>query len=178
MDSTSPLKIRYATMADAADIALVHVKSWQRTYRGHIPDNILDALSTIGREQQWRYLMQHALKILVIERGARILGFASICPARDQDLDATVCGEISALYIHPEEWRQGHGKALCKAAMAALAAMQFTEVMLWVLAENDQARQFYAAMGFRETGHTKTEVYYQDVNLHEVRYQMKISAPA
>jgi len=39
------INIRLANPTDAREIAKVHVSSWQKIYKGFIPDRILDALS-------------------------------------------------------------------------------------------------------------------------------------
>ena len=35
--------VRKANVEDSAGIGLVHVRSWQVAYRGHMPDEFLDA---------------------------------------------------------------------------------------------------------------------------------------
>ncbi len=169
------LTIRFANISDAEQIAICHVASWQKIYRGHIPDTVLDALSIKEREKKWHHLLDKNVKVLVIERDNNIIGFASLCPSRDKDTDAKICGEISAMYLHPETWHQGLGKKLCTAAILELEKMGFSEVIVWVLKENDQARKFYEAMGFNETSHSKLEPYNQDISLNEVRYRRDIS---
>ncbi len=39
----SQAEIRAARPEDAASMARVHVRGWQETYRGQIPDAVLDA---------------------------------------------------------------------------------------------------------------------------------------
>lgn len=96
-----PSHIRIACLSDADAIAVVHVASWQKIYRGHIPDAVLDTLSIKEREQKWHKLLESNIKVLVIERDKQIIGFASLCPSRDKDTDPRQCGEISAIYLHP-----------------------------------------------------------------------------
>lgn len=172
---TPIIKIRFAKASDAEQIATCHVVSWQKIYRGHMPDSILDSLSAKEREQQWHNLLTENLKILVIERDNKIIGFASLCPSRDRDTDPKYCGEISAIYLSPNVWRQGLGKKLCLAAISELEKMGFAEVIVWALKENGQARKFYEAMDFNETGHSKLEHYNEDVILTEVRYRKDIA---
>src|SRR5207247_7924466 len=45
--------IRAAVVDDARAIAEVHVGSWRSTYRGQLPDDLLDRLSVDEREAQW-----------------------------------------------------------------------------------------------------------------------------
>ena len=150
--------IRFAKESDAETIANIHVASWQKIYRGHIQDAILDGLSVSTRTQQWHALIKQGVKIFVIEHRQQIMGFASICPARDADMQPKQCGEISAIYLHPKLWRQGLGKKLCTAAIAELGVMGFTQVILWVLESNIQARRFYEKLGFINLEQTKTDI--------------------
>lgn len=62
---------------------------------------------------------------------------------------------------------------LCDAALSELENMGFSEVLCWALKNNHQARKFYKAMGFTETGDTKIE-FYEDVTLDEIRYRKKL----
>lgn len=169
------IQIRPAIAKDAHAIATIHVTSWQKIYRGHIPDTILDNLSIKEREQKWRELINNKVIILVIEKNNEIVGFASLCPSRDSDTDPKICGEISAVYLNPDVWHQGLGTKLCNYALSELEGMGFKEVILWVLKENNQARKFYERMGFCNTGDTKADRYDKDVVLNEIRYRKKIS---
>ena len=175
MNNFSNINIRFAKPSDAEMIAICHVISWQKIYRGHIPDNVLDSLSIKEREKKWQDLLNNNVKILVLERDNKIIGFASLCPARDKDTDPKKCGEISAIYLHPGFWHQGLGKKICQAALSELGVMGFSEVIVWALKENEQARKFYTALGFTETDHTKLAPYNKDVILNEVRYQIKLN---
>lgn len=154
--NTSPI-VRLATENDALNIATIHVTSWQKVYENKIHASILANLSIEKRAQQWRAIISKNIPVLVLEFGEDIAGFSCLCPARDNDLNATQCGEITAIYLKPTVWRQGLGKLLCLASFEKLAAMNFSEVILWVLAENTQARKFYEAMGFRDAGKSKIE---------------------
>lgn len=166
--------IRFAETSDAHAIALIHIASWQKIYRGHIPDSVLDTLSIKEREQQWFDLLSRDVKILVIEHNSILVGFASMCPARDDNIDPAEYGEISAIYLHPNVWHQGLGKKLCIAALSELKSRGFNQAILWVLKNNDQARKFYAAIGFVETDHTKIEFYAKNIALEEIRYDKKL----
>lgn len=176
MNEPTNINIRFANSKDAHSIAMIHVISWQKTYRGNIPDTVLDNLSITKREQQWRELISHNVKILVIERDNKIVGFASICQSRDKDTNPEICGEISAIYLEPNVWHQGLGKQLCHRALYELANLGFTEVILWVLNENNQARRFYESMGFINTGNVKAEQYDKDVVLNEIRYKILLTS--
>lgn len=164
-------KVRIAVINDAEQIAKIHVLSWQKIYRGHIPDTVLNNLSIQTRHKQWLELISNCVSVLVIEKHNLIVGFASICPARDEGFDKQTCGELSAIYLSQPHWHQGLGKKLCLVAFNELQKIGFQEVIAWSLRENFQARKFYEAMGFINTGKIKSEPYNQNVFLNEVCYQ-------
>jgi|SRR6185312_6750140 len=142
--------MRTATIADASAIAEIHVISWQTTYRGHMPDAVLDNLSIEERAQQWRERIEKSIcEILVAEDKHKIVGFLSFCPCRDEDVDPKITGEISAIYLLPEYKGRGLGLQLMTAALDILQQRHYQQVMLWVLAANQQARQFYEKLGFQ-----------------------------
>ena len=149
--------IRLANISDAEQIAKCHIASWQKIYRGFFTDEVLDNLSVAERTQRWMTILNTKSKTLVLEDNQRVVGFVCFCAARCEDIDPKKCGEIFAIYLHPEVWYQGFGKKLCEHAFVDLANLGFSEVILWVLKENQQARNFYQRMGFIETGHTKQE---------------------
>ncbi len=151
----------------------MHVESWQVTYRGHIPDDVLDNLSVSEREKLWKSLLENNTCVFVLEEDKRLVGFVSICASRDSDLNPTQVGEISAIYIHPDYWRKGYGKRLLDTAINEFIKIGFSEVSLWVLDSNQSAIRFYENMGFSKTSATKVETK-STYNLNEVRYRRQI----
>ena len=61
-------------------------------------------------------------------------------------------GEIVSLYLREPYAGRGLGRALLEAAAAALAALGFEDIFLWVLEENGRARRFYERAGFAASG--------------------------
>jgi ribosomal protein S18 acetylase RimI-like enzyme len=179
------LIIRRAIPDDAHAIATIHVLSWQRSYRHILPASILDALDITSREKNWRHRISEGLHVLVIEAGHHIIGFTSICPARDNDLNAQRYAEISTMYIHPDACRHGIGTQLMDAVFADLRATGFTDVVLWAACENARARKFYEKMGFAPTLVVKTETMGcrttgedldGDTTFQVMRFHMKLCA--
>jgi GNAT superfamily N-acetyltransferase len=60
-------------------------------------------------------------------------------------------GNLDALYVRPEAWRQGIGSRLHDEAIAGLRTTS-SEVRLWVLEHNPVARRFYERHGWRLDG--------------------------
>ena len=52
--------------------------------------------------------------LLVLLEGARILGFSTSGPYRDDSCPEL--GEVYGLYLHPEVWGRGHARTLLDAS--------------------------------------------------------------
>jgi hypothetical protein len=52
------LEVRLAVQSDTDSIALLHAASWQRTYRGMMPDEFLDNAAVSNRLAVWRERMR------------------------------------------------------------------------------------------------------------------------
>jgi ribosomal protein S18 acetylase RimI-like enzyme len=167
--------VRTATATDAPSIAHIHVEAWRVAYRGQMPDAILDALDVGRRAAFWQgRLTERRGAVFVAEEGGRITGFCDLIPSRDKDADARAVAEIVAIYILPQHWRKGAGRALCDRALAEARGQGYRVVTLWVLASNGGARRFYEAMGFGLDGATKVDRMTDGSELHEVRFRIAI----
>jgi ribosomal protein S18 acetylase RimI-like enzyme len=175
MTETTGLCIRRATLDDADAIAEAHLAAWQTAYRGQLPDEVLDSLTIDAYRTRWRGNLStpSLFTTRVVETGGRVRGFASTGPARDADLDPARVGELLALYLHPDAWRQGLGQALLEASIAALRDAGFRTVTLWVLETNVRARRFYERAGFAPDGSRQSRPL-MGVRLEEVRYRREV----
>jgi ribosomal protein S18 acetylase RimI-like enzyme len=151
--------IRPARTADAAQIALVHVRSWQGAYRGLLPQSYLDGLDPAQRATRWQLALAaprlSRSGVLVADDGGKLLGFVDYSASRDGDADRDQVGEVNALYLVPAAWGGGAGRLLMDAALARLTAAGFAQATLWVLDTNARARRFYDAGGWSADGAVK-----------------------
>jgi ribosomal protein S18 acetylase RimI-like enzyme len=174
-----PVSLRRATVDDAPGIGLVHVRSWQAAYRAEVPAAYLTALDPEARGRRWaRILNESEGTTFVTEAEGAICGFCGVCANRDADLDSSVSAEIAALYVHPDSWRSGYGRSLCRAALSCAREHDFREVTLWVLESNQRARRFYEAHDFLPDGAAKAESHESGVTLSEVRYRCSLAGAA
>ena len=159
----------------AADgIAELHVATWRSAYRGQMPDSFLEALRVERRAEFWRKeLARENHGIIVAEERSSLLGFGSLIPSRDSDSDATVVGEIAALYVSSARWREGIGRALMVALLESAFASHYSIITLWVLAANAPSIQFYEAAGFRRDGTAKSETLSGGFIVHEIRMRRR-----
>lgn len=138
--------IRTAQLQDAQQIAEVHVASWRAIYRDLIPGEILSNLNVESRAKKWTTLIETApLETIVVEQNSRIVGFANF--GQDRDSRRSNCGEIRAIYLLEECWRQGLGSKLFLTAVEDLTELGFESIMIWVLEKNDNAIGFYKNHG-------------------------------
>jgi GNAT superfamily N-acetyltransferase len=171
--------VRLARIEDVAQIAAIHVRSWQAAYAGLMPQSYLDSLKPAEREPGWARTIQDGDAnrdgtLLVTDDGDRVVGFARICESRDADSQAGNVGEVQAIYLAPDAWGTGAGRALMAAALGRLIELGYQQATLWVLDSNVRARQFYAAAGFHPDGAVKEDDRHGFV-LHEIRYRKALS---
>lgn len=169
-----PMDIRPADVADAAQIATVHVRSWQGAYRGLLPQEYLDRLDLAQRTAMWARALERAGParggFLVAGAGEALTGFANFGPARDEAERPGGVGEVYTIYVLPDSWGQGTGRQLMAGALAGLTAAGYTEAILWVLDTNARARRFYEAGGWTADGAVKRGDA-RGFPLTEVRYR-------
>jgi GNAT superfamily N-acetyltransferase len=167
------VNVRPAGPADAPGIAAVHVGSWRNAYRGMLPDAFLDGLDVERRTAGWfRQLGDpdpRARVLLAEDPAGTVTGFVHLVPTRDDDGDDTT-GEVTSIYVSPESWGTGAGRALMAAAVDAATQAGFATLTLWVLRDNVRARRFYEAAGWAPDGATKDDVV-AGTAVTEVRYR-------
>ena len=141
------LTIRLARPADAAEVARVYIASWQDTYPSVVPHAFLCAMTVKGQAQRWENTIKRRAPDLVLVAESPkhgIIGMASLGPARDRGIGFD--GEVYTLYIDPDFYGRGAGRALLHGAFAAMRERQFRSCVIWAHARNN-ARFFYEAMG-------------------------------
>lgn len=150
-------------------MARVHVRSWQVAYRGLLPSSYLDGLKPEGRAGRYTFGSKdpHAPATLVALTEGAVCGFATTSAARDAGSAGQ--GELCGLYVDPDWWGSGVGRALIAAARRRLAEQGFSSALLWVLDSNFRAQRFYAKDGWKSDGLRRVEKVW-DVKVQEVHY--------
>jgi GNAT superfamily N-acetyltransferase len=165
--------LRAAESADTMSVAYVHVRSWQSAYRGLLPDEYLDKLRPEDRAQRYDFATRDPQKpqtIVAVEAGS-IRGFATTAPSRDADLAGYA--EVYALYVDPDYWGHGMGKALISAARERLVVLGFENALLWVLRGNVRADRFYRKDQWTPDGLQRKDTVW-GVTVNEIRYRRKL----
>jgi ribosomal protein S18 acetylase RimI-like enzyme len=166
------VSIRDARPEDAEAIADIHVRTWQGAY-GHVfSAEKLAGISVERRVVGWRRQLDEPppqTHVLVSEDELGVRGFASCGPAEDDP----ALGELYAIYVLPEAWGAGHGRALMALMLGRLRAEDFPEAILWVLEDNPRTRRFYERGGWRLDGEPR-EVTFLDTPVRVVRYRVPL----
>lgn len=154
------MRVRKGTMDDIPAAATVRVKTWQAAYRGIVPDEFLDNLSIERNIARWQanFSIPDRFSLFYVGENdaGEVVGFA--LGGAERDGDPEYHGEIGALYIFPDDQGKGLGRMLVQAFSAALVDEGFTDMLIWVLADNHASRAFYAAMGGQAVREKEQEI--------------------
>jgi GNAT superfamily N-acetyltransferase len=167
------VEIRTASARDADSVERIRVRGWQVAYRHVLPPHELDAMPV--DPSRWERRLAHpptGWSTFVAVADGHVVGFASVGPSRDEG----GIGELYAIYVDPDAWSTGAGRALIVQAEERLA-LEYTEATLWVLEDNPRARRFYEVAGWRRDGARKVEDRW-GVAAPEVRYRKLLSDAA
>ena len=162
--------IREMTLADCERVSEIRIRGWQHAYRGLMPQPYLDGLSVTAdaeRRRTWFAEGNGSVVNLVAELDGTVVGWAAHGPYRDGET-RTGDAELYAIYVDPDAWSTGAGRALMAVAEEALAS-EYTAALLWVLEDNPRARGFYERAGFRPDG-AEEPFEVDGVPVPEVRY--------
>ena len=144
------MNIRQAVAADAAQIARVHVQSWRETYRGMLPDDLLDRLDVDRRCAFWRSYIDEATsdKILLVaeDDAGEVVGFVSGSRTEGEFSEQYDC-DLRTIYLLQAAQGQGVGRKLVEAFAQAAYGQGYRSMILWALADNTRSRGFYEHMG-------------------------------
>jgi ribosomal protein S18 acetylase RimI-like enzyme len=145
----SSITIRPASPDDVSGIARVHVDSWRTTYRGIVPDSVLDSLDYDSRADMWGRAIASPTgtqRLHVAESASgEIVGFVAAGPERSSE-HPPFTAEIYAVYVD-ESW-QGRrlGRKLIEAGVRSLLEQGHQAMIIWALTENP-ACGFYRRLG-------------------------------
>lgn len=140
--------IRESTLNDANEVAAIHVKSWQQSYRSIIDEHYLQNISFSDRLELRKQILQsndpNQMHLVAVYDG-KIIGFCDAGSAFEGT--ANYRGEIYAIYLLEEFKKLGIGQRLLQAAHEFLAQKKLLPYVAWVLKANHSACTFYQRNG-------------------------------
>jgi ribosomal protein S18 acetylase RimI-like enzyme len=139
------ISIRNARPADAEAIAEVHDAAWRDAYRGIIPGRELERMIARRGPRWWQAAISRGSRLVVLDFGGSIAGYASY--GRNRVPAMPYAGEIFELYLAPEFQGLGMGRRLFEAARRDLNDHGYVSTLVWALADNQRALDFYTRLG-------------------------------
>ncbi len=139
------MAVRPALITDVDEIVRVHDCAWRSTYRGIIPGRELERMVSRRGQNWWRSAILRGSGLLVFEFAGAVAGYVSF--GRNRTKTPPFTGEVFELYVSPPHQGLGFGTLLFEAARCKLAAHGHSSVLVWVLADNALALEFYRARG-------------------------------
>lgn len=145
--STTLIETRPAQTFDAVALAETHDEAWRNAYQGLIPGPELEKLVSRRGPSWWDTAIRRGSRISLLIFGDEIAGYANYGKNRAKSLP--YAGEVYELYLKPEYQGLGFGRRLFTTAKRDLAQSGQTNMVVWVLSDNEPAVGFYRALGGR-----------------------------
>ena len=173
---TPEVRVRPATLDDAEAIERIRVETWRTTYRGLLPDGLIDGLRESADQRRERLRFQRADQFsFVAEHAGQVAGYALGGPERTGD--AEYRGEVYAIYVLPAHQGKGLGRALIRESARELARRGLHSLVIWVLRENAVGRGFYERLGGRAVREKPLEEFPGAADHIEVGYGWSDTSP-
>ncbi len=167
------MKLRVATNDDILSVATIHHLGTHAGYRNFLPPELLKDVTIEKRLPLWRERFERSHHIILASDNGTDIGFAYVIDSPefvDRNQDAP---EISHLFIAPEYWNRGVGRALCDAVCDHVRKHGADRIRLWTFDTNLQARRAYERWGFSLDGGTR-QYNYEGVDLPQVRFEKRL----
>lgn len=145
--ATDLITIRSARPADAKALADVHAEAWRLAYRGLIPHLHLERMVTRRSARWWAAAIKRRAPVLVLQYDGKPVGYTTF--GRSRMRHTPYQGEIYEIYVSPVYQGLGFGTRLFRAARSALQDARFGGLVVWAIADNEIACNFYLGLGGR-----------------------------
>jgi ribosomal protein S18 acetylase RimI-like enzyme len=135
------MTIRAARDSDRDAIAAIHTASWQQSYRGILPDDLLDDRLPAIMADRWHRQEITERDVVLVAEGADgdPVGFCATWV--DQG------GYIDNLHVRSSHQSQGLGRAMLRETARRLLDHDVRLAYLHVVASNERARALYLELG-------------------------------
>ena len=150
--------VREAVIEDAEGIARVHTDSWQTSYRGILPDTVLDRIDVGQRAETRRKILRDRSVFQLVAYDVTHGDIVGFCDAGASRRHVPFAGEVYAIYLAHRAKRHGIGQEMFDRVQAWFTAQGMRSMIVWVLENNHHARRFYEAMGGRSASRLQTRV--------------------
>jgi GNAT superfamily N-acetyltransferase len=169
-EPTPAIELREATEADAQALARINVEAGRVAWGAFVDRTALEGFEPPTERWRERLAAVPPGSGWVATREGEPVGYALVRPCRD---GAAEPGEVTGLYVRPEEWGRGIGRALLERALAALSGSGCRVAVLWTEERNRRPRAIYERLGWRADGAVRERVFL-GVLIRELRYRLEL----
>jgi GNAT superfamily N-acetyltransferase len=150
-------EIRKAVPEDALGITIVNVYTWETTYAGLMPDEVIDAriAELAERAKKCRADIEENDNFMVAAVGHTIIGFC--CFGKSRSPAYRDSGELYAVYVLRGFQGTGAGKALFSAGARELTAVGCSSMIVNCL-QGNPSLAFYRHMGGKVVAQRQDEI--------------------
>lgn len=145
METAQIVQVRSAKPKDAPALVEVYAEAWRGAYQGIIPHLSLERMIARRSLGWWRATLAARRPLLVLDFGGEAAGYVTFGRCRFGRTPGQ--GEIFELYLHPTYQGLGFGERLFQNARKRLSDLRFKGLVVWALADNDGACNFYLTLG-------------------------------
>jgi GNAT superfamily N-acetyltransferase len=157
--------------ADVDELAAVQLRSALDAY-AHIFPSEAPVPQPEDLARAWgREMSSKTADVIVARAGSAVIG--GVVASTDDRVRGL--GHLRRLYVDPEWWGEGTGRALHDAALRSLVRARVRRPSLWVLEQNDRARRMYERWGWQLVPGDRFE--HDGLPVAEVRYVLDRFAP-
>ena len=138
---------------DLYDYMYVHTYAWKETYRGIIDDDFLDKIvleldQTVERkvskfDQIKKEEPEYTRFILYVNN--EVVGAFSVSKSNEEKYPDS--GELCSFYLLDKVKKQGYGRIMFERAVKELKEMNYHDMVIGCLKDNNNANMFYQHVG-------------------------------
>ncbi len=169
------ISIRQAAPEDAAAIAEMHIASWHAAYTGIVSQAWLDSRNLDESSERWKNNLsgpadQKQITFLAF-KGDFLVGFATAGQSRSEAYSDYA--ELWAIYVRPQYFGKGVGRVLFNRCAAYVQEIDYKNMFVNVLFDNDLARKFYERIGASVIEGSNGTVELGDQKYNDIKYEWK-----
>ena len=138
------MEIRLLVKEDINEMVKLYVKSWRATYKGIIPDKILDTITEEKFNKIWNeYITKEKNGIFGAFEDENFLGFGAFTP--DEDMENVLY--LDSLHIKDEYKGRGVGTTIISTLKRYAKQEGYIGISVSVMSGNVRARNLYVKLG-------------------------------
>jgi ribosomal protein S18 acetylase RimI-like enzyme len=148
------MEFRAATVDDLPVIAEIFLRCWTISYKSVLSESARNSFTPESAAELWRKSIElpedkQTLLLIDGEKAVAVFRIGS-------DKDDPLRGHLFSLYVDPDSAGRGFGKSALREAIERNRDRGFTQMTLWVFADNEIANSLYTKSGFAPTGKSRT----------------------